>query len=97
VQFRVHATFCYSPSIVPGSVIVEMSWRDGDRIGALLVPEDIKTQMKDRDYPGMDGDLRVESALAYAVYISLVARLPVAVTGDASVWDPRWGELQVMH
>jgi hypothetical protein len=41
--------------------------------------------------------IRVESALAYAVYIALVARVPVAVTGDASVWDPRWGELQVMH
>jgi hypothetical protein len=49
--------------------------------------------MAAKNYPSIDGELPLETALAYGLTIAMKANLRLRLTGDAAVWNPAWGQL----
>jgi hypothetical protein len=86
--------FAYAAAIGAGAVGVEMSRGPrSQRLGKLIVPTDTQAVMAAANYPPVDEALPLETALAYAITIAIKANLQLSLTGDASVWDPKWGVL----
>lgn len=90
--------FGYAQNPAADHIVVRMCWSQNERHGEVIIPEGILGQMQQGGYPAIGpGTLGIEFALGYAVTIGLLARLPVSLAGDQTVWDPRWGDLQMCN
>jgi hypothetical protein len=90
----VNVIFSYMDHPPPDVVAVELFWSaDGTKCGSIRLPEQVTTAITTLDYPIPARDMSFESAVAYGVYLALRAELPIAVTGDRSVWNEHWGTL----
>ena len=65
----------------------------GERVGQVLLPGSVAFELAQKAYPSVAQPLPLPSAFSYAVYLAMTTGLPLRVTGDASVWDDRWGPL----
>ena len=87
-------SFSFAEDVGPDCVGVAMSFGSrAQRLGTLIVPSDTLAVMRAANYPTTEGPLPLETALAYALTIAMKADRRLVLTGDASVWQAKWGQL----
>lgn len=91
------ADFRYDRNPSSGAVRIELYWKEGERFASLCVPSWMARQMAIGDYPSVAGDMSVSQALSYGVFLAMRGETDVAISGDATVWDGRWGDLNSFH
>ena len=79
----------------PDTVYVSLSWgANRKRMARLIVPGPVAAVLVAGGFPTPDqSEMSIASSLSYAIYIGLLADVPVCLTGEASVWDAAWGNL----
>ena len=89
------ASFAYrSPS--KHAVTVSLLWKGEQRFASVAFPHEIQAELDLQNLPG-GGLMTLASALSFAVFVALSSDRPVNITGDSSVWDPKWGSLQMIQ
>ena len=66
---------------------------DGRRVGQIKLAPHWRHRIEETpDFPGV-GQMPIEAAVCYGVFLAMKLSLSLVVTGDPSAWDPAWGRL----
>lgn len=66
---------------------------EGAPSARLLLPSRLTSMMAEQSYPPPSPVMSLDSALSYAVFLAMRARLPLVISGDRSLWQSDWGYL----
>jgi hypothetical protein len=76
------------------TISVFMFWsEERQRCGRIILPVKLRARLKALEYPALDEELRLDAALAYAIFIAMRIGMSLCLKGDISVWNPEWGNL----
>lgn len=85
--------FLEQPS--PHNVTLELELSpSGERLGTLRFGSEVQSRLDAIGFPAKQEALPLASALPYAIAVAMQVDADLALTGDPSVWDPRWGMLR---
>lgn len=91
------ANFRYEKFPTLEAVSVKLFWSGDDRMGNVVVSEQLAQEIADNDMPSAEGAMKIAMALAYAVVLAANSGTRLVISGDQSVWPMDWGALILAH
>ncbi len=87
--------FLFVPQPRPDDVTVWLERGHGDAANTarLLLPARLAAMMAAQAYPPPAPNMSIDSALSYAVFLSMRSGAPLTISGDIACWDSEWGSL----
>ena len=78
------------------AITVNMRWSvDAQRVGSLNLPKQLGLLLEEADFPSASGEMALESAVSYGIFLAMRSDTPLLLCGDRTVWNPSWGDLSV--
>ena len=75
-------------------ILLELKWRDGERVGRIRAPTEIIEAFGDEFAMRADDEfVQLGVALGYGVTIASMTEIPLTLTGDRSAWPRQFGVL----
>ena len=88
----------YHRQPVPDAVNVFMMWDStGGPSGFLVIPEELQAKVLRQSYPDPNVARDLPAALSYGLLLAILGKRCLHLTGDARVWDTKWGVLPTSH
>ncbi len=89
--------FVYSKDPVDDCMLIEMQWRNDDRIGVLHVPPSVTNLVEGSDYEHIQTgeSLALPIALGLGVILAGLTDVDLVLTGDRTAWKSSWGSLKL--
>ena len=79
--------------MIDNRINVVMSWQAFEAVAYLDVPGEMAELLRNTGHPDFTTPMPVESAVSYALFLSMRTFTPMHLTGDLAVWSSAWGKL----
>ncbi|HZY68756.1 MAG TPA: hypothetical protein VFE52_09220, partial [Devosia sp.] len=86
-------SFLFSGRPRPDDIAVWLQRGGKGGAARIVLPPRIERALIDQNYPPPAPSMSIESAMSYAIFLSIRTGSTLVITGDREAWNPDWGYL----
>ena len=94
-QIRMIANFRFSEIPPSEHIVLDLAWSQDGPVGRVRTPQHLFGMLEHMGMSPKKNDeyMRLPIALGYGVMVAGVTAASLVVSGDATAWPPKWGDL----